>query len=76
MNGRFYVKENGSKPIIIGIAIGHLLKVGHVYQVENLDGLITIRDIGESSIVGDPSDSGSVDKLLALGGGRHCIQKD
>ena len=76
MNGRFYVKENGSKPLIVGVAIGQLLNVGNVYQIENYDGLIVLRDLGQSQIVGDKADSGSVDMLLALGEGRHCMQKE
>ena len=73
MHGRFYVKENGEKPLLIGVAIGDLLKVGHVYQINECMGVIQLHDLGKSLIVDNESDSGSVDMLLAWGGGRHCI---
>jgi hypothetical protein len=76
MDGRFYVKENGDKPLLVGVAIGDLLKVGHVYQIDECLGVIQLKDLGESAIVGDDADNASVDKLLANGGGRHCVIDD
>jgi hypothetical protein len=36
-------------------------------------GVTQLKDVGTSAIVGDDADIGSVDRLLAIGGGRHCV---
>lgn len=76
MEGRFYVKENGEKPLLVGVSLGNLLKVGHVYEITECMGVTQLKDLGKSAIVGDNADIGSVDRLLAIGGGRHCVIDD
>ena len=74
MDGRFYVKDaGGNTSLLVGAAVGDLLNTGHVYEIRDLGGIIQLVDLGTSDILGDDADIGSVDKLLALSGGRHCI---
>ncbi len=76
MEGRFYVKESGKSPLLIGVSVGELLNVGHVYEITKCMGVIQLKDLGKSAILGDNADIGSVDRLLAIGGGRHCIVEE
>ena len=73
MDGRFYVKDAGKGTLLGGAAVGDVLNVGHVYEVREIMGTLQLVDLGVSAIVGDDADKGSVDKLLALSHGRHCI---
>lgn len=72
---RFFAKK--SRPdnhILVGASIGDFIKEGHVYEIVELPwGGFNINDLGKSVIADDDINAGSVDKLLALSNGRHCI---
>ncbi|WP_415913396.1 hypothetical protein [Neptuniibacter sp. QD37_11] len=74
MIGRVYAKDAGNgRVILIGAAVPGKLQAGQVYELSECLGQKTFEPIGESQITGDEADRGSVDRLLALSHGRHCM---